>query len=116
MKTKQSQIKMKEEIARIQKKLCAIGPMHPGSISYQYQVCGKKGCKCKDPDKPQRHGPYAKLFYVHKGKKTCRFVRVDCVEQIKARLEAYKTFRKLTDRWIELSIKIAQDEFFSNDA
>jgi len=87
--------------------------MQPGSISLQYQACGKKGCKCQDPINPERHGPYCKLFYVHKGKKVCRFVRADCVDQIKTRLLEYKTFRKLTDRWIELSIKIAQENFFS---
>ncbi len=107
---------MEEEIARIQKKLADLGPMHPGSISYQYQVCGKKGCKCQDPQKPQRHGPYAKLFYVHHGKKVCRFVRADCVDQIKSRLEDYKTFRGLTDRWIALSIQRDQAEFFSGGA
>ena len=104
---------MEEEIERIQKKLCALGPMQPGSISLQYQVCGKKGCKCQYPDKPQRHGPYCKLSYVHRGKKVCRFVRANCVDQIKTRLQTYKTFRKLTNRWIELSIKLAQAQFFS---
>lgn len=112
MNSKPSLRKLEEEIARIQKKLSAIGPMHPGSVSLQYQVCGKKGCKCQDPDQPQRHGPYAKLAYVHRGKKVCRFVRADCVEQIKTRLQTYKTFRKLTDRWIELSIKCAQAQYF----
>lgn len=107
---------MEEEIARIQKTLSTLGTMHPGSISYQYQVCGKKGCKCRDSENPQRHGPYAKLFYVHRGKKVCRFVRADCVKQIKARLRTYKTFRKLTGRWIELSIKCAVLEFFSGGA
>ncbi len=103
---------MEEEIARIQKKIAALGPMHPGSISYQYQVCGKKGCKCQDTDNPRPHGPYGKLSYVHRGKKVCRFVRADCIKQINARLLVYKTFRKLTDRWIELSIKRAQAKFF----
>ena len=112
MNAKPSLQKVEEEIARIQKKLSALGPMHPGSISLQYQVCGKKGCKCQNPTEPQRHGPYCKLFYVHRGKKVCRFVRADCVNEVKARLRAYKTFRKLTDRWIELSIKRAQVEFF----
>ena len=103
---------MEEEIARIQKKLAALGPIHPGSISYQYQRCGKKGCKCQDSDVPQPHGPYGKLSYVHRGKKVCRFVRADCLKQLNARLQAYKTFRELSDRWIELSIKCAQAAFF----
>jgi hypothetical protein len=104
--------KMEAEIAGIQKKLAALGAMHPGSISYQYQRCGKKGCKCQDINNPQPHGPYGKLSYVHRGKKVCRFVRADCLKQFNARLQAYKTFRKLTDRWIELSIKCAQAQFF----
>lgn len=112
MNSKPSLSKWEEEITQIQKKLSALGPIHPGNISLQYQVCGKKGCKCQHPTKPQRHGPYCKLSYVHRGKKVCRFVRSDCVGQIKTRLQAYKTFRKLTDRWIEISIKRAQAEFF----
>jgi hypothetical protein len=112
MNIKSSRAGWEEEIARIQKKLRTLGPMHPGSISLQYQVCGKQGCKCMHPTEPQRHGPYCKLSYVHRGKKVCRFVRADSVKQIKARLQAYKTFRSLTDRWIELSIKAAQAEFF----
>jgi hypothetical protein len=115
MKAKPTLRKMEEEIARIQKKLAGLGPMHPGSLSYQYQVCGKKGCKCQDPDKPRRHGPYCKLFYVHQGKKVCRFVRSDCVDQFKTRLQAYKAFRELTDQWIKLSIQRAQVEFFPGD-
>jgi len=113
MNTKPSLQKVEEKITQIQKQLAALGPMHPGSISLQYQVCGKKGCKCQDPTEPQRHGPYCKLSYVHRGKKVCRFVRADCVDQLKVRLKAYKAFRKLTDRWIELSVKRAQAEFFS---
>jgi len=112
MNIKPSFQKLEEEIARIQKKLSTLGPMHPGSISLQYQVCGKKGCKCQHPIEPQRHGPYCKLFYVHEGNEVCRFVRADCADQLKTRLQSYKTFRKLTDRWIKLSIRRAQAEFF----
>jgi hypothetical protein len=113
MKTNTSVKKMEEEIAAIQKQLLELGPMHPGSVSSQYQVCGKPGCKCLHPTKPERHGPYCKLSYVHRGKKVCRFVRADTVVDVKARLKNYKEFRRLTDRWIQLSIKRAQLEFFS---
>jgi len=65
------------------------------------------------PKKPQKHGPYYKLAYVHRGKPVCRFVRADCVEEVKKRLCAYKTFRTLMDRWIELSIRQGVAEFFS---
>ncbi|MBW2295391.1 MAG: hypothetical protein JRG94_24250 [Deltaproteobacteria bacterium] len=67
-----------------------------------------------DPEHPRRHGPYHKLAYVHRGKPVCRFVRADCADEIKERLATYKTFRKLMDRWIELSIQQAQIEFFTS--
>jgi hypothetical protein len=102
----------RREIARIKRDLQALGPMHPGSVSRQYQVCGKPGCKCMDADNPQKHGPYHKLAYVHRGRPVCRFVRAECVEALGARLEAYKKFRSLADRWVELSIRQGGDDFF----
>jgi hypothetical protein len=113
MKTKPSLKTLQEKIKEIQKKILALGPLHPGSVSLQSQVCGRPGCRCQHPTKPKRHGPYRKLSYVHRGKKACRFVRADCVKQIKNRLKTYKDLRKLTDKWIELSIQWGQIEFFS---
>jgi hypothetical protein len=104
---------MEREIARIKGDLQALGPMHPGSVSRQYQSCGKPGCKCMDADKPEKHGPYHKLAYVHRGRPACRFVRAECVEDLGARLAAYKKFRSLTDRWVELSIALGRSDFFS---
>ena len=104
---------LKAEIHEIQKKLARLGPMHPGSISMQYQVCGNPTCKCMRKDDPQRHGPYAKLSFTRLGRRVCRFVRADCVERLRPQLANHKEFRKLTDRWVALSIKIGQIEFFS---
>ena len=105
--------RLEREIVKIQDKLRALGPMHPGSVSRQYQVCGNPACRCMHPQKPQKHGPYYKLAYVHRGKPVCRFVRADSVEEVKKRLRMYKTFRALMDRWIELSIQRGIAEFFS---
>ena len=96
----------------IQKELQALGPMHPGSISCQYQVCGRAGCRCGDPEHPQRHGPYHKLAYVYRGKPVCRFVRAGTQTLLKERLAVYKRFRQLIDRWIALSIQRGAIEFF----
>ena len=41
-----------EKILRLKQQLLALGPLHPGSLSRQYQVCGKPGCKCHDPKTP----------------------------------------------------------------
>jgi hypothetical protein len=104
---------LQRKIETIRQALLALGPMHPGSVSRQYQVCGRAGCRCMDPQQPHRHGPYHKLAYVHRGKPVCRFVRADCVAEIIRRLATYKTFRKLVDQWIETSIRQGQIEFFS---
>lgn len=101
------------EIRTLQAELQQLGPMHPGSISKQYQVCGRAGCRCVDPKNPQRHGPYYKLAYVHRGKPVCRFVRAGTEQALSDRLATYKRFRYLIDRWIKLSIQRGVIDFFS---
>jgi len=113
MNTTLSVDRLEREIVAIKRQLLALGPMHPGSVSRQYQVCGNPACRCMNPKRPQRHGPYYKLAYVHRGKPVCRFVRAGCVKDMKERLAIYKTFRSLTDRWIELSIHEGVMKFFA---
>ena len=97
-----------KKILRLKHQLLKLGPIHPGSLSRQYQVCGKPGCKCVDQQNPQPHGPYSKLTYVYHGKFTCRFVRAGCLKEVAALVAAFRTFRQLTDDWIALAIQRAQ--------
>ena len=113
MNATQSVVKLEQKIAAVRRQLLALGPLHPGSVSRQYQVCGRPGCRCMHPKRPQRHGPYRKLAYVRRGRPVCRFVRADCVAEVARRLAAYKTFRRLIDQWIELSVQRGVVEFFS---
>jgi hypothetical protein len=96
------------KILHLKNQLLALGPLHPGSLSRQYQVCGRPGCKCVDPHKARPHGPYAKLTYVFHGKFTCRFVRAGTLKEVTALLATFKTFRMLTDQWVALAIQRAQ--------
>ncbi len=102
------------EIEVIQQELLRLGPMHPGSISQQYHVCGTSACRCHHPTKPQKHGPYNKLTYVYRGRPVCRFVREADLGELRTRLAAYKKFRTLMNKWIALSIERAKVEFFSS--
>jgi hypothetical protein len=97
-----------EQILHLKNQLMAMGPLHPGSLSRQYQICGRPGCKCVDPHKPRPHGPYTKLTYVYHGKFTCRFVRAGTVKEVTDLLAAFKAFRKLTDHWVALAIQRAE--------
>lgn len=84
----------------------ALGEMRPGALSMQYNVCGKAGCRCKDPRAPKRHGPYYQISYTHMGKSTTEFVKKHFVAETRRQLRNYARFRKLTDEWVTLSIKI----------
>ena len=116
MSTNTSVERLEGEIEVIKQNLLALGPMHPGSVSRQYQACGNPACRCMHPKTPKKHGPYYKLAYVHRGKPVCRFVRAACVDDMKAQLAAYKTFRALMDKWIELSIRRGMIAFFAPTA
>jgi len=113
MDSKLSVAKLEAEIVATRQKLMTLGPLHPGSVSLQYQVCGNPSCRCMRAEHPERHGPYPKLVYVYRGRNVCRFVRADCVEALAPRLAAFKEFRKLVDRWVALSIQIGQLQFFT---
>src|SRR5438309_11411112 len=108
MKTNQSIQNLQARIAQVKSQLQAQGPMRPGSLSRQYNVCGKPGCRCKDPKQPRRHGPYYQLNYVYRGKKTSKFIRREILGQVRTELANYKKFRRLTDQWIGLALKAAE--------
>ena len=98
----------KARIEEIKKRLVALGEMRPGSLSKQYNVCGNPTCRCKDPKNPQKHGPYYQLSYSHKGKSTSEFVKRGTVTETRKQLKNYRTFKRLTAEWVELSVKIAR--------
>ncbi len=108
MKTTQTVMKLEAQIARIKAQLQKHGAMRPGSLSRQYNVCGKPGCRCKDPQRPRRHGPYYQLNYVYGGKKTSQFIRREILRQVRTELANYKQFRRLTEQWIGLALQAAQ--------
>ena len=93
-------------LARIQAALLALGPIHPGSLSPQYNVCGTPGCACKDPKQPQKHGPYHQLSYTWRGKSTTRFVRPGRVAILEAKLARYQRFRELSVEWVDVAIAL----------
>lgn len=108
MKTTLSIQQIEQKIQRIKTQLAALGEMRPGSLSKQYNVCGKPSCRCKDPEHPQRHGPYYQLSWVHRGKSTTQFIRRPFVAQVKAQLATFKTFRQLTEQWVALALQAAK--------
>jgi hypothetical protein len=97
-----------QQIDQIKLELLALGDMRPGALSEQYNVCGKPNCRCKDPRKPQKHGPYYQLSYSHQGKSTTEFVKRDMLQEVQQQLANYARFKELTEQWVLLSVRIAK--------
>jgi hypothetical protein len=100
--------KLETRINRVKLELQKIGEMRPGSLSKQYSACQKPGCKCIDPVKPKRHGPFHQLSYTHRGRSTTQFIRPQFVSEVRRQLATYKKFRSLTDEWVALSLELAR--------
>jgi hypothetical protein len=100
--------KHEQRIEQIKAELATLGEMRPGSLSKQYNVCGKPNCRCKDPQNPQRHGPYYQLSWVHRGKSSTQFIRPPLLPQVRAQIATYNRFRKLTEEWVTLALRLAQ--------
>lgn len=98
------------KIAHLIQQLAELGPIHPGSLSEQYNICGKPGCRCKDPKNPQKHGPYYHLSFTWRGKSRTLFVRAERLAEVREKLANYKHFRDLTDEWVDLVVELEQQE------
>jgi hypothetical protein len=99
-----------QQIRRIQRELAELGSIHPGSLSKQYNVCGNPTCRCKDPKKPKKHGPYYQLSYTWGGKSTTRFVRPPQLAATRRKLGNYKRFRELIDEWVDAAVALETAE------
>jgi hypothetical protein len=88
--------KLEKQIARVREELMRLGPMRPGSLSCQYK------------NRKEKKGPFYQLSYTHKMKSRSEYVRPENLKAIKCELANFKKFRRLIDRWIDLSLKLSQ--------
>ena len=98
---------IEHRIATIKRELAGLGPLRPGSISRQYNVCGNPTCRCKT-DRSQRHGPYYQLSYTHQRKSSSQFVREQELSDVQRQLDNHARLRALVAEWIGLGIQQAR--------
>lgn len=96
---------IEKRIIEIKAELMVLGELRPGSLSKQYNVCGKAACRCKDTEHPKRHGPYYQISYSRKGKSSSAFVRPEALPEVRAQLATYKKLMKLVNLWIDLGLE-----------
>jgi hypothetical protein len=105
--TMKRQRQLEERINRVKRQLAELGDLRPGSLSKQYNVCGKPGCRCKDTP-PKKHGPYYQLSFTWKGKSKTKFVRRGDVTTVRKQLRNYRRLRELVDKWIGFELELSQ--------
>ncbi len=89
---------MEEKPEEIRQRLIDLlneGPLLPGSIKKQWNVCGMPGCRCKDSDDPRKHGPYLQLSFTLAGKSTSMFVKEEEFDHMMVVTERYRRFKAL---------------------
>ena len=98
---------LRDKIDLVKKQLVELGHFRPGSLSEQYNVCGKAECRCKSTP-PKKHGPYHQLSFSWKGRSKTKFVRREDVATVREQLRNYRRLRELVDEWIELELELTQ--------
>ena len=97
---------LERKIEKTKQALVALGDMRPGSLSTQYNVCGKPGCRCK-ADPPERHGPYYQVSFTRRGKSSSKFVKKEDLPEVRKQIKNYERMKLLTDTWIELATELS---------
>jgi len=95
------------KIAKIKAALAALGDLRPGTLSQQYNVCGKPACRCKARP-PRKHGPYYQVSFTWQGKSQSQFVRRADVPAMRVQLRTYQRLRTLVDTWISVAMTVSR--------
>src|ERR1035437_7178434 len=88
---------LEKQIEKTKRALVALGDMRPGSLSKQYNVCGKPGCSCK-ADPPKKHGPYYQVSYTRKGKSSSKFEKKKYLPEGGKKKKNYEKIKQRADR------------------
>ena len=100
--------KEETKVEKLKANLAQLGPMLPGSISEQWNVCGTPGCRCKDPDKPVKHGPYYQLSFTVGGKSSTMFLKKEALPEARRRLKRYRQFKALCSDLVHAQVALAR--------
>jgi len=96
---------IQRRIEQVKNQLSRMGDFRPGSVSQQYNVCGKKDCRCKDKKNPRKHGPYYILSYRFAGKNRTEYVNPQYLRTVNKQIANYADFQAIIDTWVGLEIQ-----------
>lgn len=105
-------MKTKKSFEQLKQKLLTLGPVLPGSISEQWNVCGTPGCKCKDTENPKKHGPYYQLSFSIGGRSSSLFIKKEDIAEARKSVKRYQEFKKLTMELVQEYVDLIRSEGF----
>jgi hypothetical protein len=103
------------KIDQLKQKLLNLGPVLPGSISEQWNICGTLGCKCKDSKNPKKHGPYYQLSFSVSGRSSSMFIKKQDISEARKRVRNYQAFKKLTMELVQAHVDLIRSNGFRRD-
>jgi hypothetical protein len=106
MSTAGRQVQLEATIEKLKQELMTLGDLRPGTLSEQYNVCGKAGCACK-ADPPRKHGPYYQVSFTWQGRSRTQFVRREHVATVRQQLRTYERLRTLVEAWIAAGLELS---------
>jgi len=89
-------LSMEKQIARIQRALAELGPMRPGTLGRQYR------------DPKGKRGGFWQVSYTHRMRSRSEYVRPEHLRAVRAELANFRKFRRLTERWVDLSLDVSR--------
>ena len=81
------------QIQAIKDQLAALGPLRPGSLTRQYR------------QPRRRQGAYYQVSYTLRMRSHTDYVRPNEVAQLRHELAAYRRFKQLTTRWVQVALR-----------
>lgn len=97
-----------KSVAEIKQQIEALGPVLPGSISQQWNVCGKPGCRCKATRDPKRHGPYPQLSFTVRGHSSTLFLKPQEVALAREYVRRHRRFKALNAQLVLAYVALAR--------
>ena len=88
--------KQEQKIAALAAQLAKLGAMRPGTLTVQY----------RNPS--ERKTPFHQISYTRKGRSRSEYVRPECLSAVRREVAAYKTFRHLIEKIIDLSLEASR--------
>ena len=102
----------KNKVDQLKQKLLNLGPVLPGSISEQWNICGTPNCKCKNPQNPKKHGPYYQLSFSVGGRSSSMFIKKEDLSDARKRVQNYQEFKKLTTELVQAYVDLLRSDGF----